>query len=155
MGEVSFFNAPAQVVKNLIKAGEDKAAMPFYKMLILGILAGVYIACGASASSVAMHNISNVGIARLVAGCVFPVRFITIVLIGGELFTGNCLMVFGAMRGKYRVSSMIRVLALVFVFNLIGGIIMAVLVYFSGQFNFTDGLLGAFTIKVALSKPFF
>ena len=29
---------------------------------------------------------------------------------------------------------------------------MAVLVYFSGQFNFTDGLLGAFTIKVALSK---
>ena len=78
--------------------------------------------------------------------------FITIVLIGGELFTGDCLMVFGAMRGKYRVSSMIRVLALVFVFNLIGGVLMAVLVYFSGQFNFTDGLLGAFTIKVALSK---
>lgn len=152
MGEVSFFNAPAQVVKNLIKAGETKVSMPFYKMLILGILAGIYIACGASASSVAMHNISNVGIARLVAGCVFPVGFITIVLIGGELFTGNCLMVFGAMRGKYRVSSMIRVLALVFVFNLIGGVLMAVLVYFSGQFNFTDGLLGAFTIKVALSK---
>ena len=152
MGEVSFSNSPVQVVKNLIKAGETKVSMPFYKMLILGILAGLYIACGASASSVAMHNISNVGIARLVAGCVFPVGFITIVLIGGELFTGDCLMVFGAMRGKYRVSSMIRVLVLVFIFNLIGGILMAVLVYFSGQFNFTDGLLGAFTIKVALSK---
>ena len=93
MGEVSFSDSPVQVVKNLIKAGEDKVAMPFYKMLILGILAGIYIACGASASSVAMHNISNLGIARLVAGCVFPVGFITIVLIGGELFTGNCLMV--------------------------------------------------------------
>ena len=42
MGEVSFFNAPAQVVKNLIKAGEDKVAMPFYKMLMLGILAGMW-----------------------------------------------------------------------------------------------------------------
>ena len=100
MGEVSFSNSPVQVVKNLIKAGETKVSMPFYKMLMLGILAGIYIACGASASSVAMHNISNIGIVRLVAGCVFPVGFITIVLIGGELFTGNCLMVFGAMRGK-------------------------------------------------------
>ena len=152
MGEVNLFNAPLTVVKDLIKAGENKVSMPFYKMLVMGILAGLYIACGASASSVAMHNISNVGVARLVAGCVFPVGFITIVLIGGELFTGDCLMVFGTIRGKYRVSSMIRVLALVFVFNLIGGIIMAVLVYFSGQFNFTDGLLGAFTIKVALGK---
>lgn len=152
MGEVSLFNSPLQVVKNLIKAGETKAAMSLGKMFILGILAGIYIACGASASSVAMHNISNVGIARLVAGCVFPVGFITIVLIGGELFTGDCLMAFGAMEGRYKVSSMIRVLALVYVFNVIGGVLMAVLVYFSGQFNFTDGLLGAFTIKVALSK---
>ena len=152
MGEISFFNSPSEVVKNLIKAGQTKVALPFYKILIMGILAGMYIACGASASSVAMHNISNVGIARLVAGCVFPVGFITIVLIGGELFTGDCLMTFGAMCGKYRVSSMIRVISLVYVFNLLGGFVMASLVYFSGQFNFTDGLLGAFTIKVALSK---
>ena len=152
MGEVSFFNSPAEVVKNLMKAGETKVSLPFYKLLIMGILAGMYIACGASASSVAMHNISNVGLARLVAGLIFPVGFITIVLIGGELFTGDCLMVFGAMCGRYRVSSMIRVLCLVYIFNIIGGIIMAGLVYFSGQFNFTDGLLGAFTIKVALSK---
>ena len=68
MGEVNLSNSPVQVVKNLIKAGEDKVAMPFYKILMLGILAGVYIACGASASSVATHNISNVGIARLLAG---------------------------------------------------------------------------------------
>ena len=152
MGETSLFNEPLAVVKNYIKAGENKTTMPFLKLMVMGILAGLYISCGASASSVAMHNISNVGIARLIGGCIFPVGFITIVLIGGELFTGDCLMVFGAIRGKYRVSSMIRVLTLVFVFNLIGGILTAVLVYFSGQFNFTDGLLGAYTIKVALSK---
>ena len=152
MGEVSLFNAPVQLVKSYIKAGETKVGLPFFRLLVMGILAGIYIACGASASSVAMHNISNVGIARLVGGCIFPVGFITIVLIGGELFTGDCLMVFGAIRGKYRVSAMIRVLTLVFIFNLIGGIVVAVLIYFSGQINFTDGLLGAYTIKVALSK---
>lgn len=152
MNEVSFLNTTEQVVKNLIKAGETKAKMPFMKMLWLGLLAGVFIACGASASNVAVHNISDIGIAKFVAGAIFPVGFIMVVLIGGELFTGDCMMVMGAMKKKYSFLSFAKVLALVFVFNLIAGVIFALLVYYSGQFNYNGGLLGAYTIKVALGK---
>lgn len=152
MNEVRFSNSPLEIVKNLIKAGETKASMKFEKMFWLGILAGFFISCGASASSVAIHTFKDIAIAKFVAGAIFPVGFIMVVLIGGELFTGDCMMVMGWLNKKYSVFAIIKVLFYVFLFNLIGSVVFAYLVYLSGQFNFTDGLLGAFTIKIALAK---
>ena len=149
---MNFSNTTAEVTQNLIEAGEGKVKRPLHKMILLGILAGMLIGAGAMASSVAIHDISNTGIARLVAGLVFPIGFVMMVLFGGELFTGACLMIIGVLKGKYKVSDMIRVLIVVFISNLIGGILFAILVSFSGQFKYSDGLMGAFTIKRALSK---
>lgn len=104
------------------------------------------------ASSVAMHAISNAGLARLTAGLVFPIGFVLMALLGGELFTGDCLMVIGALKHRYRATRMIGVLCLVFVSNLLGGILFAGLVALSGQFGIGNGAVGAFTIKLALSK---
>ncbi len=84
-------------VQDMIAAGSVKAAMSLGKMILLGGFAGLFIACGASASSVAMHGMSNVGLQRFVGGSIFPVGLMVILLIGGELFTGDCLMVMGAM----------------------------------------------------------
>ena len=47
---------------------------------------------------------------------------------------------------------MIKVLCLVYVGNFIGTIMIAILIYFSGQLDMTNGLLGAYTIKIALGK---
>lgn len=152
MNEVRFSNSPLEIVKNLIAAGEGKAKLKTEKMFWLGILAGLFISCGASASNVAIHTFKDIAVAKFVAGAIFPVGFIMVVLIGGELFTGDCLMIMGALNKKYSFLSIIKVLVYVFIFNLIGSVIFAYLVYLSGQFNFTDGLLGAFTIKIALAK---
>ena len=149
---MNFSNTTAEVTQNLIEAGEGKVKRPLHKMILLGIIAGMLIGAGAMASSVAIHDISNTGIARLVAGLVFPIGFVMMVLFGGELFTGACLMIIGVLKGKYKVSDMIRVLIVVFISNLIGGLLFAILVAFSGQFKYSDGLMGAFTIKLALSK---
>ena len=149
---MNFSNTTAEVTQNLIEAGEGKVKRPLHKMILLGILAGMLIGAGAMASSVAIHDISNTGIARLVAGLVFPIGFVMMVLFGGELFTGACLTIIGVLKGKYKVSDMIRVLIVVFISNLIGGLLFAMLVAFSGQFKYSDGLMGAFTIKLALSK---
>lgn len=149
---MNFSNTTAEVTQNLIEAGDGKVKRPLHKMILLGILAGMLIGAGAMASSVAIHDISNTGIARLVAGLVFPIGFVMMVLFGGELFTGACLMIIGVLKGKYNVSDMIRVLIVVFISNLIGGLLFAILVAFSGQFKYSDGLMGAFTIKLALSK---
>ena len=152
MNQNTAYRLPHQIVAANINISYGKTLTPLYKIILLGIFAGMFIACGASASSVAMHAISNVGLARLVAGAVFPVGLMMIVFVGGELFTGDCLMIMGCLHKKYSVWAMIRVLAVVFAANFIGSALFAWLVNATTQFNYTSNLMGAFTIKVALGK---
>ena len=144
--------APHQIVSGNINNSYGKTLTPIYRLVLLGIFAGMFIACGASASSVAMHAISNVGLARLTAGAIFPVGLMMIVFVGGELFTGDCLMIMGCLHKKYSVFSMIKVLVIVFASNFLGSAVFAAMVNVSTQFNYTGGLMGAFTIKVAMGK---
>ena len=152
MNQASCILVPQQIVSANIRAAAGKTQLPMLRMILLGIFAGMFIACGASASSVAMHAISNVGLARLVAGCVFPVGLMMIVFVGGELFTGDCLMIMGCLHGSYSVLRMVRVLVVVFFSNFLGAALFAALVSQTSQFGFSGDLLGAFTIKVALGK---
>ena len=87
------FNTPAEVVDLSIKACENKTKLPVGKMILLGIMAGVFIALGGATSSTAAHAVENVGVARALAGVIFPVGLMLIVFLGGELFTGNCLII--------------------------------------------------------------
>ena len=141
-----------EIIQATMNAGETKANMPLVKMILLGFMAGLFIAGGAAASSVIMHDIGNVGIARLLGGACFPVGLMMIVLTGCELFTGDTLMIIGLMDKRYKLSKMLRTLIVVYISNLIGSAIAALFVYLSGQFGYTDNLLGAYTIKVALGK---
>ena len=146
----SMFNTPQEVVQANMNGAVKKATTSKKKVFFMGIMAGVCIALGAQSSNVAMHDIANVGLARLVAGCVFPVGLMMIVLVGGELFTGNCLLIMDIMDKK--VAALIRTLVIVYIGNMVGAVALAYLVYLSGQYNYTSGALGAFTIKVALGK---
>lgn len=75
-----------------------------------------------------------------------------VIQLGAELFTGDCLIAMGVMDGKQKVSASIRVLTLVYIGNFIGASLLAVLIAMSGQLDYSGGLLGAYTIKVALGK---
>ena len=110
------------------------------------------IAMGAACSNVAVHAIDNVGVARLVAGCVFPVGLMMVILMGAELFTGDCLMAMAVSDKKISLMQFAKVLVLVYLGNFIGGFATAAAMYLSGQYNYTAGRLGAYTIKVALGK---
>ena len=146
------FNSPAEVVDANIAAGKVKANLSLSKMILLGILAGFFIAIGGEASSLASHNIANVGLARTITGAVFPVGLMMIVLVGGELFTGNTMIVMAVMQKEVTWLQYARNLVVVFFSNLVGSLIIAYLTYFSGQWNYTDGALGAYTMKIALGK---
>ena len=146
------FNTPAEVIDNNMKAGEGKAHLPLGKMILLGIMAGAFIALGGTTSSTAAHAIDNVGLARFVAGIIFPVGLMIIVFVGGELFTGNCLIVMDVVGKKVTWFECIRNLIVVYFSNLIGALIIDTLIYFSGNLDYTGGLLGAYAIKVAVGK---
>ena len=116
------------------------------------IYAGLMIALGAAGSSVAAHAIGNVGLARLTAAVVFPVGLMMVILMGAELFTGDCLLAIGLPEKDITAKQFVRTLALVYIGNFIGGIIVSGLIVMSGQLDYSGGLLGAYTIKIALGK---
>lgn len=146
------FNSPAEIIEGNLKGAETKVSLPLFKMILLGMMAGAFIALGAATSSTAAHAIDNVGLARFVAGAIFPVGLMIIVFVGGELFTGNCLTIMGLLDGRYKLTSMLRNLIVVWLSNLVGALIIDLLIYYSGNLDYSAGLLGAYTIKVAVGK---
>lgn len=148
----TYFNSPAEVVEANIKGAEGKAALPAGKMVLLGMMAGAFIALGGAASSTAAHGIADTGIARAVSGVIFPVGLMMVILLGGELFTGNCLMVMAALERRVTCKRMLRNLAAVYLSNLAGAVLIAVLLNLSGNLDYSGGLLGAYTIKTAVAK---
>jgi len=148
----NIYNTPSETIDGNIKAGVTKANLNIWKMIFMGVMAGGFIAFGGEASNVAAHAITNVGLARVVAGLIFPVGLMMIVLVGGELFTGNCLLIMDIMDKKVTVAQVIRNLVVVYFSNMLGAFIVTALTFWSRQFNYSSGLLGAYTIKVAVGK---
>lgn len=146
------FNTPAEIIGNMISSAKVKSEMPVLKMIILGFIAGMFIAMGGCAANVASHAVSDAGIAKLISGAIFPVGLMMIVIIGGELFTGNCLMITGVLDGQVKWYKMIKNLLVVYFSNFLGGLFVAFCACYMGQFDMSGGLLGAYTIKIAVAK---
>ncbi len=145
-------NTPKEIIELNMNSAVNKANLKLSRMIALGIMAGMFIALGGAASNTAVHGIADVGIARTVAGVIFPVGLLMIVFVGGELFTGNTLMIMAALDKRIKVTSLLRNLCVVYLSNLVGSLIIDFLVFYSGNLDYSDGALGAYTIKVALSK---
>lgn len=141
-----------EAVNKYIAGCEAKTSLSSQKLMIKALFAGMMIAMGAAASSVAAHAIGNVGLARLAAAVVFPVGLMMVILLGAELFTGDCLMIMGTASGKHSVNQLVKTLIIVYIGNFIGAAVLAMAISASGQLDYSGGLLGAYTIKVALGK---
>ena len=146
------FLCPSEIIELNMNANETKTTLPLGKIFLLGIMAGMFIAFGAATSSTAAHSIENIGVSRALAGVIFPVGLMLIVFLGGELFTGNCLIILNVFSGRTSLFQMLRNLLVVYMSNFIGALLIDILIVFSGNLNYSDGLLGAYTIKVAVGK---
>lgn len=141
-----------EVAEKYIEGCKTKIQMSSKTLTGKAIMAGFMIGMGAAVSSVAAHTIADVGLARLAAAVVFPVGLMMVILFGAELFTGDCLMAMSLFDGKQKVRDCIRVLLLVYFGNLIGATLTALFISLSGQLDYSAGMLGAYTIKVAVGK---
>ncbi|MFT3984139.1 MAG: formate/nitrite transporter family protein [Lachnospiraceae bacterium] len=141
-----------EAVQKYVDKCEDKVQASVVKLFVKSVLAGMMIAMGAAGSSVAAHTISDVGLARMAAAVVFPVGLMMVILLGAELFTGDCLMTMGTAAGRHHIGELLRVLFTVYIGNFVGAALLAMAVYASGQFDYSKGILGAYTIKIALGK---
>ena len=143
---------PPEIARRFVEIGCKKASLPAYKLLLLGILAGAFIGFAAEGSNAAIHTITSVGLAKTLAGALFATGLMMVVVTGGELFTGNTLIVVACSEKKARWIKLLKNWFFVYVGNFIGSIIIVIFIILSGQFDFSNGLLGGFTIKVAVYK---
>lgn len=146
------FLTPSEIVDFTEETGVKKATMPLSRTLLLAFLAGVFIALASVGSNIISHNIENIGVAKYLAGLIFPTGLILVVIAGAELYTGNNLISIAVLSGRVKWSKYIWNLSFVWLGNLVGSVFIALLIYLSGQLDYTEGLLGAYTIKVASVK---
>lgn len=143
---------PVEIIENFAAAGKKKAELPAVKMLILGILAGMFIALGSAATNTSAHSLTDVSTIRTICGLLFPGGLSLVILLGGELFTGNSLICISLLEKKTSLSAMLTNWTLVYVGNFIGSIIVAFACAKFGQMNYSGGGLAVFTMKLAITK---
>jgi formate/nitrite transporter len=144
--------SPKEITDNYINASVGKAEAPVWRLIVLGIFAGVLIGLGATASSTAAHAVSDAGVAKLISGAIFPMGLMMIVLLGAELFTGNSLMVTAALAGKISWGKLLRNWVIVYFSNFAGALALAALMAWFGQYDLGSGSLAVYTAKVAANK---
>ncbi|MGC9359369.1 MAG: formate/nitrite transporter family protein, partial [Anaerolineae bacterium] len=108
------FRKPAEIVVAAEQAARSKTSLSIPRMLVLGFLAGAYIAVGGLTAIVVGKGspalaAANPGLAKFLFAAVFPVGIIIVVIAGSELFTGNCsVIVPGCLAGRTSWLQMLR-----------------------------------------------
>lgn len=138
---------PPEIAESAVNAAINKSTLPLLPMILLGFLAGTYIAMGGYFMIVVTQDAAQfvgIGMSKLLGGIVFAMGLFLVVAAGGELFTGNCLMPIGLLSRKITWRGMVRSLSVVYAANFAGALFFAWMI-------FQSGLLTESTSKYALS----
>lgn len=144
-----------EVQATISTLGIKRANTRSWQIFLLAMLAGLYIGIGAHLFLVAMQQ----GMGRIVAGGVFSVGLVLVVIAGAELFTGNVTMVVGTITRLFSVRKMLKNWAVVYAGNFIASLLFAWLIFESGLVGRPDapndlGKLAASTADMKVSLPF-
>ena len=124
---------PALIAERVTAVGIAKGQMSASRLLVLAILAGAFIALGALFYTLVISDSAlGAGPTRLIGGLAFGVGLVLVLIAGGELFTGNSLMVMPWFERKITTAALFRNWSLVYLGNLIGALMIAVFVVLSG-----------------------
>ena len=144
---------PHEILQDAINKSRAKSNFSVKMLLILSFLGGGYVGFGYRAF---LKGVSGIpaewgGLASLLGACVFPICLICILIGGGELATGNMmLMTVGRMTKLVSMKKLARNWVLVSIGNLAGALFMA---YFLGHYvGLAEGAAAAKTMAIAESK---
>lgn len=154
--ETKNYSTPSEITYTTIQTGIKKVGMKYSNQFILGILAGAFIAFAAEGSNMAAFNLfaepETYGLGKVLAGAIFGTGLMLVVLAGGELFTGNTMILGGVLDGKIKLSDMLKNWFFVYLGNFVGSVLLAYMIVHSGLFNSGANVLGGITIKIASYK---
>lgn len=133
---------PKEIAKEFGNSSETKSKTKLSKFILLSILGGIFISLGGLLTIVVAGGMpevlqTNPGLVKFIAGCLFPVGLIMVVVAGADLFTSDCAgMTLSTMQKKTTISQLLKVLLLSYCFNFIGTQLVSYsLVYKTGIIN--------------------
>jgi len=139
--------SPKEIANSAVKIAEGKAKLPAFKMILLGMFAGAFVALAGVGAT-----FGNNYVGKLAGACIFPAGLAMVVVAGSELFTGNNLMLAALFSKKISVRQLLKNWSLVFLGNFIGSIIITLLVVYAGSFDkIADSVIATASAKVNLS----
>jgi formate transporter len=145
--------SPQQIASRIdavaaVKA-KDTPAVTFW----LGVNAGVFIALGAQFATLVISDSGlHFGLNSLIAGIVFALGLIMVVVGGAELFTGNCMIFIGYMERRITTRRILNHWNISLIGNFVGSLILVFFVYQAHQFEFFDYMVGAKALLIANQK---
>ena len=112
-------HSPLEIARNFVEIGIHKVKLSAWKMIILGIFAGLFIGFAGVASTTAAATVENASLGRLLSAVVFPAGMAMVLVAGSELFTGNNLIIVSVLEKKVKFYEMLKNWLFVFVGNFI------------------------------------
>ena len=147
--------SPKEIAQNYVATGVAKTKYPASKMLVLGILAGMFIGLAAVGSNVAAATVYGTTIAslgKLLGAMVFPTGLAMVLIAGSELFTGNCLIIIPVLQKEVKLRAMFKNWIYVYIGNFIGGVIVALISVYGGVYSLFGNTAAVAAISTAAAK---
>lgn len=130
---------PAGIFASAAALGELKGGMAAHKTFVLGILAGALIAVGGYLAlcvggSVPALATSHPGLQKILFGLIgLPTGLTMVVVTGGDLFTGNTMLLSAALfTGRTKMANLLRNWVVSFIGNIIGALLLVKLISLAG-----------------------
>lgn len=153
--------SPPQTFEAAVTLGSSKADLPSWKVLLLGILAGAYIALGALLAlcvggAVPAIKASNPGLQKLLFGALgLPGGLLLVCVTGGELFTGNtALLTCAFTQGRAKAGGVLRNWVWSYIGNVLGSALVTWLAVASGCVGGAGGAVAAAVASAKVGMPF-
>ncbi len=145
------FLSPKEIANAIIEGNVTRSKLKTVPCILLGIMAGLFIAFGGLANIVVSQTLGviDIGMAKFMGAAVFPVGLMLVVMCGAELFTGNNLMALAVIDKRIHINKMFRNWSLVYIANFIGSLLLVLAVFYGGVLT---GDAATKTIAIAESK---
>ena len=144
-------SAATQAKGETVAVGKSKLAPG--RCFVLAILAGMFIGCGALFMTLVKSDANlSFAVASVLGGLCFSLGLICVVVAGAELFTGNNLMVMGALSKKISWGDLLKNWVIVWIGNFVGSLILVGIVAGANTAGLNGGEVGSTMMTVAAGK---
>lgn len=134
---------------------KKKLKIKYSKLFVLGIMAGAYIAIAGAFATLVSHDSLDYfgyGVSKLLAGLVFSLGLILVMVAGAELFTGNTMIVTGVFRKHGSIRELVNRWVIVFFANFVGSILIVILYFYSNLWQSNNGEIAQYILAISDTK---